>query len=150
VSHWIKMLPHSQCTLRENPKFSQNFRSKNSTLREKFWLLFLFNFSHCISGLAFTSKNYYIAAQNCMYFIRENSQKLCQKRKWALWMRPLSNLSFKIANFLLPLLRWKMRLLCHTKCNFLHWHLVLHKFVAKQCCNFWASQINLPWNALLL
>jgi hypothetical protein len=25
-----------------------------------------------------------------MYFIRENSQKLCQKRKWALWMRHLA------------------------------------------------------------
>jgi hypothetical protein len=28
-------VPHSQCSLRENPKFLQNFRSKNKTLKEK-------------------------------------------------------------------------------------------------------------------
>ncbi len=28
-------MPHSQCSLRENSKFLQNFRPKNNTLREK-------------------------------------------------------------------------------------------------------------------
>jgi hypothetical protein len=49
-------VPHSQCSLRENPKFFQNFRSKNNTLKEKFWLIFLFNICHCNSGLAFKGK----------------------------------------------------------------------------------------------
>jgi hypothetical protein len=29
-------VPHSQCSLRENPKFLQNFRSKNNTLKANF------------------------------------------------------------------------------------------------------------------
>jgi hypothetical protein len=29
-------VPHSQCSLRENNKFLQNFRPKNNTLRENF------------------------------------------------------------------------------------------------------------------
>jgi hypothetical protein len=29
-------VPHSQYSLRENPKFLQNFRAKNNTLKEKF------------------------------------------------------------------------------------------------------------------
>jgi hypothetical protein len=29
-------VPHSQCLLKENPKFLQNFRSKNNTLKENF------------------------------------------------------------------------------------------------------------------
>jgi hypothetical protein len=37
--------------------------------------------------MAFKSKIHYITSQNCMYFIRENSQNIHQKRKWALWMR---------------------------------------------------------------
>jgi hypothetical protein len=85
----IVLVPHSQCSLRENPKFLQNFRTKNNTLKGIFWLIFLFNISHCNSGLAFKSKNYFIAAQNCVYFIKENSQKLRQKCKWAWWMRHL-------------------------------------------------------------
>ncbi len=86
---WTKALlvPHSQCSLKENPKFLQNFRSKNNTLKENFWQIFLFYICHCNSGLAFKSKNYFIVAQNCMYFIGENSPKLHQKCKWALWMR---------------------------------------------------------------
>jgi hypothetical protein len=81
------VVPHSQCSLRENPKFLQNFRSKNNSLKEILWLLFLFNICHSNSGLAFKSINYCIAAQNCCYLIGENSPKLCQKRIWALWMR---------------------------------------------------------------
>jgi hypothetical protein len=30
------LVPHSQCSLRENPKILPNFRSKNNTLRETF------------------------------------------------------------------------------------------------------------------
>jgi hypothetical protein len=67
--------------------FLQNFRSKNNSLKENSWLIFLFNIYHCNSGLAFKSKDYYITSQNWMYFIMENSQNLWQKRKWALWMR---------------------------------------------------------------
>jgi hypothetical protein len=33
---WTGLVPHSQFSLRENPKFLQNFRSKNNTLKEKF------------------------------------------------------------------------------------------------------------------
>ncbi len=29
----VALVPHSQCSLRENPKFLQNSRSKNNTLR---------------------------------------------------------------------------------------------------------------------
>jgi hypothetical protein len=76
-----QLVPHSQWSLRENPKFLQN-----DILKEKFWIIFLFNICHCDSGLAFNSKNYYIVAQNCVYFITENSQKLRQQRKWDLWM----------------------------------------------------------------
>jgi hypothetical protein len=58
-----------------------NFRFKNKTRKEKFCLIFLFNICHCNLGLAFKTKNYYIAAQNCMYIIKENSKKLRQRRK---------------------------------------------------------------------
>jgi hypothetical protein len=80
-------VPNSQCSLKENPKILQNFRSKNNTLKENFWPIFLCNICHCNSSLAFKSKNYYITSQNCMHFIRENSQNLCQNCKWALWIR---------------------------------------------------------------
>jgi hypothetical protein len=54
---------------------------KITHLKKFFLLIFLFNICHCNSGLALKSKSYYIAAQNCMYFIRENSQKLRQNCK---------------------------------------------------------------------
>jgi hypothetical protein len=74
----------------------QNFRSKNNILKENIWLTFLFNICHYNSGLKLKIKNYYITSQNFMYFIRENSQNLCQKRKWALWMRHLSQKSINL------------------------------------------------------
>jgi hypothetical protein len=80
-------VPHSQRSPRENPKFLQNFRSKNNWLKENFWLKFLFNFSHCKSGLAHTIQKYYIASQNCVYSIKENSPNLHQKPRWTSWMR---------------------------------------------------------------
>jgi hypothetical protein len=103
---WVDLLtnlvPHSQCSLRENPKFLQNFRSKNNTLKEKIWLEFLFNVCHYNSGLSFKIKNYYINSQNCMYFIKENCQNLRLKRKWGLWMRhpTFSQLSHRCRLFL--------------------------------------------------
>jgi hypothetical protein len=84
-----RLVPHSQCSLRKNPKFLQNFRSINNTLKENFNLKFLFNIYHCNSGSVLKSKNYYIAALNWMYFIRENSQNLRQKHnelcEWGTW-----------------------------------------------------------------
>jgi hypothetical protein len=50
----------------------------------------LFSICHCNSGLAFKSKKNYIELQNFMYLIRENSQNLCQKHKWASWLRHLA------------------------------------------------------------
>jgi hypothetical protein len=41
------LVPHSQCSYREIPKFLQNFRSKNYTLKENFCLIFLVNICHC-------------------------------------------------------------------------------------------------------
>jgi hypothetical protein len=70
--------PHSQCPLKENSKFMQNFKTKNNTLIEIFWLIFLFNICHCNSGLLLKLKNYYTGRQNRMYFSKENSQNLHQ------------------------------------------------------------------------
>jgi hypothetical protein len=53
----LKLDPHSQSSLRGNPKFLQNFRSKNSTLKAIICLKFLLNICHCNSSLAFKSKN---------------------------------------------------------------------------------------------
>jgi hypothetical protein len=85
-------VPHSQCSLRENPKFLQNLRSKNNTLKATFWLIFLLNICHCNSGLALKCKNYYITSQNCMFLIRENSHtyvrntsELCEWGTWILY-----------------------------------------------------------------
>jgi hypothetical protein len=83
-------VPHSQFSLRENPKFSQNVRSKNHMLKENFWLIFLFNICYCDLVLAFKSKNDCIALQKYVYLLRENYKTLCQKCKWALWMRHLA------------------------------------------------------------
>jgi hypothetical protein len=33
---WAKQVLHSQCSLRKNPKFLQNFRPKNNTLKDNF------------------------------------------------------------------------------------------------------------------
>jgi hypothetical protein len=64
----------SQCSLKENPKVCRNLDL--NLHKENFWPIFLFNICHCNSSLAFKSKNYYIAPQNCGYFTRENSQNL--------------------------------------------------------------------------
>jgi hypothetical protein len=109
-------VPHSQCSLRENPKFLQTFRSENNTLKEQFWLIFLFNICHCNSGLAFISINYYITENNCMYFIRENSQKLSQKRNWALWMRHQCLCATKFQKEKLNSVFWRL-----ARCHHLHY-----------------------------
>ena len=59
VHYWKQFdlqVPHSQCSLKETPKFLQNFRCKNNTQREKIWLIILFNICHCNEGLSFKSK----------------------------------------------------------------------------------------------
>ncbi len=81
------LVPHLQRSLRENAKFLQNFRSKNNTLKEKFWPIFSFNICHCILGLALRSKNYCFRPQNCVHFTKENCKtyvknvsELCEKK----------------------------------------------------------------------
>jgi hypothetical protein len=64
TSEWTQLLqqvPHSQSSLKENPKFLHNFKPKNST---PFWI-FSFNIYHCIHGLTFNSKNYYFLSIVC-------------------------------------------------------------------------------------
>jgi hypothetical protein len=73
-------VPDSQYSLRENPKFLQNCKPKNNTLKEIFGLILFFNICHCNSCLAFKIKNYDIALENFMHFIRENS-KTCIKKQ---------------------------------------------------------------------
>jgi hypothetical protein len=57
-------VPHSQCSLRENPKVLQNFRPKNNTLGENFDQYF-----GSISDITIQAwhskakKNYYITSQ---------------------------------------------------------------------------------------
>ena len=51
-------MPHSQHSLRENPKFLLNFRPKNYTLKGNFRQIFSFNIYYYIPGLTFKSKNY--------------------------------------------------------------------------------------------
>jgi hypothetical protein len=52
-------VPHSQCSLWENPKIWQNFRPLNNTLKGNVRLLFSFYMYHSILGLTFKGKNYY-------------------------------------------------------------------------------------------
>jgi hypothetical protein len=56
-----ELVPHSQSSLRENPKFLLNFRPKNDMLRNSFKQIFLFDIYHFNLG--------------------ENFQILRQKRK---------------------------------------------------------------------
>jgi hypothetical protein len=74
-------VPHSQCSLKENPKNLQNYSPKHNTLRNKFKVMFLFEIDYFISGLAFKNKNYYIITQNCVDLKRQNFQNLRQKCK---------------------------------------------------------------------
>jgi hypothetical protein len=53
------LVPHSQCSLRENPNFLQNFRPKNNTLKGNVSLLFSFTIYHSVLSLTFKGKNYY-------------------------------------------------------------------------------------------
>jgi hypothetical protein len=61
------LVPHSQCSLRENPKFLQNFGPKNNTLKGNSILLFSFNNYHSILGLTIKGKNYSFLSQSCVY-----------------------------------------------------------------------------------
>jgi hypothetical protein len=73
-------VPYSQFSLlsRFHVPYLQFSLLQNNTFEEDFWLIFLFNICHCNSGLTFKSKNYPNTSQNCMYFLRENSQNLHQ------------------------------------------------------------------------
>jgi hypothetical protein len=83
------LVPHSECSLKENPRFLQNFRPKNSTLRGNVLLLFSYNIYHSILGLTFKGKKNCFMSQNCVHFLRENFQNVRQNCKEALWMRHL-------------------------------------------------------------
>jgi hypothetical protein len=52
----VGQVPDSQCLLKENSKFLQNFSFKNSTFKENCRLTILFNICHYNSGLALKSK----------------------------------------------------------------------------------------------
>jgi hypothetical protein len=77
----IESVPHSQCSLWENLKFSPNFKHKNDTIKVNLQQILFFNICLCNYGFALKGNNYWITKQICVYFIRE--------RKWALWMRHL-------------------------------------------------------------
>jgi hypothetical protein len=51
-------VPHSQCSLKESPKFLPNFRHKNNTIKVNFQVIFVFNIYLCNYGLALKGKNY--------------------------------------------------------------------------------------------
>ena len=78
------LVPHSQCSLRENTKFLQKSRPKNNTLTESVCHIFSFNIHHGSLGLTFKSKKLLFMSQNCVYYLRENFQNVCQKCRLAL------------------------------------------------------------------
>jgi hypothetical protein len=81
---WMRhLVPQLQCSPREN------FRPKTHTLKGSVWLVFSINIYCCIIGMTFKSKNNYFISRNCVYKVSKNFQILCQKYKWALWMRQL-------------------------------------------------------------
>jgi hypothetical protein len=77
--------PHPQFSLRDNPKFLQNFRPKNTMLRYIFKLIFFFEIYHFISGSSFKNKKLlYYFTKLCVFdetkFPKlnvKNSSELC-------------------------------------------------------------------------
>jgi hypothetical protein len=51
-----QQVPHSQYSLRENPKFLQKKKKKNNTLNINLWLIFSIYICYCIPSFAFMSK----------------------------------------------------------------------------------------------
>jgi hypothetical protein len=92
------LVPHSQCSLRENPKFLQNFRPKNNKLKGNVWLLFSYNIYQRILGLIFKyillyhkivcimqdkfCKTYVRNDKFCKTYFR-NVSKICEWGTWA-------------------------------------------------------------------
>ncbi len=68
------MVPHSQCSLRENPKFLQNLELKITQLIKNFE--YFFNTCHCNSGLAF--KTAHIFYQKISKTYVKNANELCE------------------------------------------------------------------------
>ncbi len=52
-----------------------------------FYKYFCLIFAILIQAWHSKKKNFYTTTQNCVYFLKNNFQNLCQKHKWALWMR---------------------------------------------------------------
>jgi hypothetical protein len=73
------LMPNSQCSLRENPKFLQNFRPKNNTLKNNCKVLILFNIYHFNWGLAFKNKSYDMITPNLCAFGRRKFTNLTSK-----------------------------------------------------------------------
>jgi hypothetical protein len=73
----MTLVPHSQCSLREIPKFLQNLKLKYNKIKFKFLLIFLFHVCQGYSGLALKSKKYFVQ-QISVYFIGENFRNLRQ------------------------------------------------------------------------
>jgi hypothetical protein len=71
---------HSQGSLRENPKFLQNFRTKNNILIDNFYLIFLFNIYHFDSDFALQN-NYYTTSQKLCVFPKRKFPKLMLKKQ---------------------------------------------------------------------
>jgi hypothetical protein len=83
------------------PSFCKILDLKITHFKEKIWLIFCLISAIVIQAWRSKVKKYYIAAQNCVYFIRKNSLKLRQKSKWALWMRHQDYRIFSIKKILL-------------------------------------------------
>jgi hypothetical protein len=74
-------VPNSQCSLRENPKFFQNFRAKITHSEKNFD-----QYSGMISAIVIQAwhskaKTIKLLPKIWEYFIREKFQNLCQKTK---------------------------------------------------------------------
>jgi hypothetical protein len=93
IYHWLKKMENTEWIIHDAHVGKILSFHKIVDLKLKHLNFFLTKsfvyICHHNSGLAFKQKYYYITLQNFMLFIRENSQNLRQKRKWALWMRHL-------------------------------------------------------------
>ncbi len=75
------LVPHSQCSLVESPKFLQNFRPENNTLKENFQLIFLLMFAILIQACHLkikTSKFLHKIGCISKEKISKNASELCE------------------------------------------------------------------------
>ncbi len=75
------LVSHSQCSLRENPKFLQNFSPKNNTFNGKVWLLFSLNIYHCFLCLTFKNKKLLFHITNLCVLVRKKFPKLASEMR---------------------------------------------------------------------